>query len=336
MTTPNDTTRSGIDQLRADYESGALARNDYWKAMQAHHLDLLHYSDLIQGDLLDHIEIHPAGLRVVLKNGLHFAWDPHEIRVAPSVLVNHGEYEDDELTTLLALAQGCRNILDIGANIGWYSLHLAQIVQPQGGVVYAFEPIPTTYGALEHNITLNPALQAHVQTYALALGENSGTVEFYIPAFQGSVAASRSALFPEDENQVVQGEMTTLDAFVRKHDVQNIDMLKCDVEGAELFVIKGGLATIQAHRPLIMLEMLRKWAKKFDYHPDAIINLLGEHGYTCWYAEDDRFHPLATMGEDVEAVNFFLLHEDTHADILRQWRDGISVSTWAARRGPAL
>lgn len=308
-----------IERLQEAFREGSLARNDYWKAIQHHHLLVDQYRSLIQGDLLDHIEIHADDLQIVLKNGLRFIWNPHEIRQASSVLVNNGEYEDDELYALLKLAQNATNILDIGANIGWYTLHLAQIVQPKGGMVYAFEPIPYTYEVLQRNLALNPDVASVVKTYNLALGETAETVDFYIPAFQGSVAASRSTLYPEDENKVIQGKMVILDQFAEREGISAIDLLKCDVEGAELFVLRGGMGLIERDKPMIMLEMLRKWSAKFDYHPNDIINLLAERGYRCWFAADGALHHLEAMDEHVEEVNFFFLHDDKHQDIITGW-----------------
>ncbi len=306
-----------IERLQTAFRDGSLERNDYWKAIQEHHLLVDQYRNLIQGPLLDHIEIHKEDLQVVLKNGLRFVWDPHEIRQASSVLVNNGDYESDELYTVLTLAQHATNILDIGANIGWYTLHLAQAVQTRDGIIYAFEPIPYTYEVLQRNLALNPEQAQRVQTYNLALGETTESVEFYIPAFQGSVAASRNTLYPEDQNKVIEGQMVVLDEFAKSEKMQAIDLLKCDVEGAELFVLRGGMGLIERDRPMIMLEMLRKWSAKFDYHPNDIIRLLTKKGYGCWYMEAGQFTALEAMTEQIEAVNFFFLHADKHKTLTK-------------------
>lgn len=317
-----------IAPLMTQFQTGDLPRNDYWKAMQQHHLLVNEYTQLVRGDLLDHIEIHSDGLRVILKNGLHFVWNPHEIRIATSVLVNNGDYEKDELDVLLGLAQHCKDVLDIGANVGWYTLHLAQIIQPKGGVIHAFEPIPYTYEVLQRNLALNPAHQECIHTYNVALGETPGTVQFYIPAFQGSVAASMSTLYPEDENITVEGELAVLDDFAVANNIGNVDLFKCDVEGAEMMVLRGGMRLIEREKPILMLEMLRKWSAKFDYHPNDIIALLKDKGYSCWFYDDDAFQQLTAMDESVEALNFFFLHETQHAEILAQWENRVSVETW--------
>lgn len=49
------------------------------------------------------------------------------------------------------------------------------------------------------------------------------------------------------------------------------DFIKCDVEGAELLVLKGGEETLKSKKPVIFIELIRKWAQKFNYHPNEVI-----------------------------------------------------------------
>jgi hypothetical protein len=64
-------------------------------------------------------------------------------------------------------------------------------------------------------------------------------------------------------------------SFVAKNNAK-VDFIKCDVEGAELFVYQGAKATLMQQKPIVFTEMLRKWAAKFDYHPNDIIALFDE------------------------------------------------------------
>jgi FkbM family methyltransferase len=318
-----------IRRLRDAYRGGTLARDDYWRRMQARHRAVHEYGALLDGGgPLHHVELHGDGPRLVLRNGLRFAWDPEEIRTATSVLVNDGEYEAEERAVLLRLARGCRAVLDVGANVGWYALHLAQAVAAEGGTVTALEPVPATYAMLRRNLALNPELAAAVRTVPTGLGAQAGTVRFFIPAFQGSAAASQSKLFPADENRAVEVRVERLDDWAPREGIPDPDLLKCDVEGAELFVLRGAERTLARARPAIMLEMLRKWAAKFDYHPDEIIRLLAGHGYAGWYVEAGRMRRLDRMGDDVAAVNFFFLHAERHAESLAGIREGLPLEEW--------
>lgn len=303
--------------IRHDFQTGAIPRDAYWRKMQTFHLALQQYSDLVREAGLGRIEIHPDALHIVLTNNLHLRWRPQDIRTVPNILLNHGSYEADEAAALMYLARSCRVVFDIGANIGWYSLHLAQLLQEQGGRIYAFEPVPHTFAELRYNVVLN-GYESLIETFNLALGDRAGTVEFYVPAFTGSVAASARPLFPDDANQAVRCQMTTMDEFVREHNITALDLIKCDVEGSELFVLRGGAATIAAHQPILLLEMLRKWAKIFDYHPNDIIVFLRSLGYRAWTLDDRQFQEVFEVDESCRQTNFFFLHESKHKALLAE------------------
>ena len=304
-----------ISQIIKDFAVGKLQRDSYWAEMQRFHLALIDYCDQIKDSELEGIEINGIELQVVLKNGLKFVWHPEDIRAAPSMLVNHGSYEPTELAVIEHLAQFCQVALDIGANIGWYTLHMARQLKEAGGHVYAFEPVPRTFAELQRNIELNRFGDV-ISSLNLALGEADGTVEFFIPNSSGSVAVSRRQLFPQEANESVNCKMVTLDYFVRNQKLNRLDLIKCDVEGSELHVLRGGIQTIQVYQPIIMLEMLRKWAQAFGYHPNEIILMLQCYDYQCWYFEDGHVRELVSMDESCAQKNFFFTHSHKHKGIL--------------------
>lgn len=314
--TPADKVAQIADLVQA-FDSGALARDDYWRAMQQWHLRLLEYCSLVRRAQLDRIELDAAELRVVLGNGLKLRWRPEDIRTVPNILVNHGDYEGHELALLQRLARSCAVVLDVGANIGWYSLHLAHALRETGVQIYAFEPIPRTFAELTHNIGLN-GYGDTIHAFNHALGESAGSVEFYVPAFTGSVAASQRPLFPQDHNEAVECQIVPLDTFVREQQLTRVDLIKCDVEGSEIFALRGGLDTIARHRPIIMLEMLRKWSAAFGYHPNDVIALLSQYGYQCWSLEAGQIATVAAVDETCVQTNFFFLHANRHAELLAQ------------------
>lgn len=301
----------GILDIANDFKAGKIQRDEYWTKMQYFHLGLLGYGDLIRRGDLDRIEIKGEGLNIVLKNGLKMMWNPKDIRTAPNMLINHGEYEPDELAIMESIVAYCHVVLDVGANVGWYTLHFAKSLREVGGKVYAIEPVPRTFAELTRNIQLN-GYSDTVYPFNLALGDSDGIAELYIPGYFGSAAASQRQLFPDDTYHTVKCQMVTLDTFVSKHRVDQLDLIKCDVEGSELFVLRGGLCTIERHKPIIMLEMLRKWTRAFAYHPNEIISLLRGYGYQCWSYEGRRFNEVSEVDDDCAQTNFFFLHNPKH------------------------
>lgn len=181
-------------------------------------------------------------------------------------------------------------------------------------MVHAFEPVPRTFQELVFNVRAN-ALESTVRTWNVALGERKATEALYVPSFYGSVAASARPLFPQQENTTVPVAVERLDDFVAHHGIPCVDLIKCDVEGAELLVLRGAATTLCRHQPVLMLEMLRKWARLYDYHPDAVVDLLAGYGYACWCCERGEFSKVTRVGEQCEATNFFFLHASQHEHI---------------------
>lgn len=308
---------NSVTELWHDYQAGRLLSQQYRLLMQEHHIGLMAYSELIQNGWVKCIVICQNGLQIVLQNNLRMYWDPNDIRSAPNMLVNHGDYEREELTILEFLARDCLVIMDIGANVGWYSLHFARFINPSKGKVYAFEPVPHTYTELKRNIELNN-LGGVVDTFNLALSYTEQTLEFFIPKTTGSSAASQKKLFPNEENERVECQAIPLDIFAQQQKLHRLDLVKCDVEGAELLVIRGALKTIQTHKPILMLEMLRKWARLFGYHPNDTIELLSQYGYSCWSFSGGRFTLVPQIDEDCMQTNFFFLHQEKHKGLPEQ------------------
>ena len=94
------------------------------------------------------------------------------------------------------------------------------------------------------------------------------------------------------------------------------------MEGAELLVYKGGLQTINAFKPIVFTEMLRKWSAKFGYHPNDIIALFALQGYECFINNGN--HQLSEIKEVTESTantNFFFLHLEKHASILNKYKN---------------
>lgn len=145
--------------------------------------------------------------------------------------------------------------LDVGANIGLYSLALAALA-PRGRV-YAFEPSPGSFDYLRHNVDDNGL--ANVESFKLALGaQAAGTVHFHdIPFFTaGSFTVDDDSFLTSEAlgSNYFEAPATTLDAFVAEHGLNRVDLVKIDVEGAELSVLDGAKETLSTMRPKVVLE----------------------------------------------------------------------------------
>jgi FkbM family methyltransferase len=95
-------------------------------------------------------------------------------------------------------------------------------------------------------------------------------------------------------------EIRTLDDYARTYIKDRLEFIKCDVEGAELLVLRGGEETICKFSPLLYLEACTEWAAQFGYHPTHLVQHLRRKGYNTFYwigAYDGMVRPLKTGSE---------------------------------------
>lgn len=175
-------------------------------------------------------------------------------------------------------------LLDIGANIGFFSLLALDRITPSGKVI-AVEPNPQLAARLRQYAAHYGA--ERLQVHECALGEQPGEVELFLPADETHGHAS---LAPQgwDRFRAQRVRMAVLDELLR--DEPKVTALKLDVEGAELGVIRGAEASIRRWRPRIMIEVNEKAAAAMGHacfaavhelmriHPDYRIQALQTHG----------------------------------------------------------
>jgi FkbM family methyltransferase len=304
---------NSLKALIAQFQSGQMARMDFWCAMQESHSQLRAYQELIAGTDVDSITIRGDELQIRTRTGILMVWNPEDMGTAPNVLVNHGFYDPMESRYLLEAAAGAHVIFDIGANVGYYSLHWAPHMAT-GGQVHAFEPVPSTFAWLSRNIALNH-LDGVIRANNIGLGAAPQTMSIFVPELTGCGAASFRNLHPDEAWCEVEVKLETLDRYFLASGLNRLELIKADVEGAELLVLQGGSETIAKYRPLIFIELLRKWSKPFGYHPNDVLKLLGEIGYRSYTFDEGRLIPFQVMTEETIQKNFFFAHPEAH----QQW-----------------
>jgi FkbM family methyltransferase len=304
-----------LEALERAFKNGNMTKEEYMHAMYALHASLWDYSAFIKNKNIAAITINGNAVTVTTKGGMIFFYGRDDERAIPLEILNFDDYEHDELAMVQKLVNEQSVIIDIGAHAGWYAVHLAK--KAARGRVLCFEPIPATLALLKKNIAANNI--TNVTIYAQGLSDTAGDgVFYYEPGI--SVATSLRNLHQERKKQTIKCPVRTLDESLPR-DLERVDLIKCDVEGAELLVLRGAAATIKKHMPALFLEMLRKWAAKFDYHPNDIIEHLEKFGYTCHFVKNGFLIPIATITEMTVATNFCFLHKERHADLIASLAD---------------
>ena len=304
-----------ITELETAFHNGSLPRDDYWRAMQQR-FDFLHeLQGLLNDGEVAHVEIHAEELRVITHEGLRMVWHTEDVRSAPNILMTQRHYEPTDSPFLLAAARHAKVILDVGANAGYYALRFAH----QGGTncrIHAFEPVPSTFKRLTRNIEINQ-MNDQIVAHQFGFSRDSSNAKIYLPTFSGNSAASLRDLHPNECSEKIEVLLRRLDDFCEALEPERIDLIKIDVEGAELPVLQGGIQALRTYRPVIFVELLRKWAKPFGYHPNDVIALLGDEGYLCWAVEAGRLIPFERMDEHTVQTNFFFARPEARLEYLQ-------------------
>jgi FkbM family methyltransferase len=147
-------------------------------------------------------------------------------------------------------------VMDVGANVGWYTLILAASESVEK--VYAFEPLPSVFDHLQRSVAVNNFDK--VMLVAEAVGEIDGTITLYAPTDMLTTMASTKEIFKAthypDNFVEYRVPVLKLDMFAKRYNIQSVDFIKLDVENAEDAVIRGALNLIQRSQPIIICEVL--------------------------------------------------------------------------------
>ena len=140
--------------------------------------------------------------------------------------------------------------VDIGAHKGGYTYWMSKLVG-ENGKVFSFEPQPQLYNHLKNTIIYSG--YKNIVLSDLGFSRNIGTRQLIIP--NGGTSPSASVVKEKKENDMsIAIKTTTLDDFfINKHKTQ-VDFIKCDVEGHELEVFKGGENFFENSRPTVLVE----------------------------------------------------------------------------------
>lgn len=185
--------------------------------------------------------------------------------------------------------------VDIGANIGAQALPMARHVGPQGRVI-AVEPTASALARLRANVALNPDLSGTVTVCPSAiLAPGEAIAETYYSAWPVSHASDRHAVHWGVSGSAAGSAALTLDELLARESVTRLDLVKIDVDGGELAVLRGAAATLAAVRPALVLE-LSPYA--LEEHGGSLGELLAILAGARYRLLDERtFTPLPTAAD---------------------------------------
>lgn len=179
-----------------------------------------------------------------------------------------GWIHEPKATELFArLSLEAENIIDVGANLGWFSCVAASI---SDGTVHAFELDGDNLRRLSTNVVLNGFQNVRVNHTAVT--DSEGNVSYWKEPESAGLEHS-FVRGDEDQQERVQVNATTLDKYTEDH-CQSVELIKIDVEGAEQKVLEGGQQVVRKFCPHILLEVHPSQLAALNTSPRRVLSAL--------------------------------------------------------------
>ena len=216
----------------------------------------------------------------------------------------YGYYEKELGDLLKKIIKPNDIFLDIGANIGYFSL-LAATKEPTASVI-SFEPVKSLFEKLKENILINNI--QNINAVKIAVGEKNEEKEIFISGQENLGMSS----FRQPENYSGKSEkvnVLTIDEWFKNSGFTNIDIIKLDIEGSELAALKGMEKTLQDLKPAVIVELNQETLSLFGLAPVDILNSMEQLKFKAFKIQKEgRLMALTHIIN--ETINVVFIHED--------------------------
>lgn len=216
--------------------------------------------------------------------------------------------EKEKVEWLGRYIQSGSTILDVGANMGYFTKEFAYL-HNSSCKVFGFEPFDYNFDILKKvtnkfkNVTIEK----------LALSNKNGEEDIYIPVKnKGKIGPGLVHLGKEEDRDFIIKKIQTqkLDDYVKEKNIEKIDFIKCDVEGAEYLVFEGGLNIIRSSKPTVFCEINEEYLQRLECSASDIFNLFKNMGYSIYKVNFLDFHQVEKVdGYSVPSDYLFVLEE---------------------------
>jgi FkbM family methyltransferase len=269
-------------------------------------------------------------LEIKLSDGVRLAVPASLGSITSYVLLEQEAWFEKEVDFLRAFLKPGMTAVDIGANLGVYSLAMARLVG-ETGRVFAYEPGSAARGLLERSRELNGATHLQISPQALSDRPREGRLVF-------GASSELNALGESGAGEAIH--ITSLDAEDAARD-WTPDFVKIDAEGQEAAILEGGRSFFARHSPLVMFEIkelatfnerLRQLFPSIGYRlfrqlggapilvPDNAARPLDSYELNLFGAKQDRINHLAQRGLLVDTIAAWEPTEADHRDAAALWR----------------
>lgn len=193
---------------------------------------------------------------------------------------------EDEVRGLASLVSAGDVVVDVGAALGLYTSVLSGLVGPTGAVI-SVEPLPGHYARYDGWLRMRAG--ANVHRYAVAVGSVEHSAAVSVPLRRGRPVTGRAFVttgaMGRGSNEEFAGErfvrvpVTTLDDLARRAALSRLSLVKADVEGGELSLVRGAEAIIRAFRPYFLLEVEDRHLRRYGHSAKDVVGWFADRGY---------------------------------------------------------
>jgi len=208
--------------------------------------------------------------------------------------------------------------IDIGANYGLWAYHMSRAVGREGRV-YSFEPIPFTAKTFRR-VARRLGFAANTTLIERGAGESAGEVEFVLPVVEsGAISAGLAHMgrndaragkekhFRFNRTSTVRCRVVTIDEELKN--VDRLQLVKCDIEGADLFAMRGARRTLERHKPVVVIEINPWFLEGFGLKVTDVTDFFDTLGYQGFHCSDDGLLSRVTPG-DICEDNWVFVHPE--------------------------
>jgi FkbM family methyltransferase len=191
-------------------------------------------------------------------------------------------YEENEIEILKKIVKKGDVVLDIGANIGYYTLFFAKLVGKEG-TVFAFEPSPDNFTLLKKNIEING--YSNVILEQKAVSNKTEKVKLYLSSDNPGAHRIYNS---HDGRTSVEIDAICLDDYFKEYD-RKIDFIKMDIQGSEWAAIQGMIMLLQKNKNIKgMTEFAPIWLKRAGVEPEQYLKLLLKYGFKLFNIDNQE------------------------------------------------
>ena len=259
-------TRSYFGAYHASYTHAPVSIRPYFEV-----------ADLLLSPIFEKIGLfEPVWTQV--EPGIKMKLDPYDL--VSRKLLEEGVWEPQSIQAVTDHLSANATFIDVGAHVGYYSLKASTIIGPNGHIL-SIEPNPQTLPKLRGNIEASEARA--VRVFPVACAQSESTLQFFAAPESNTGESSLSK-----ENASQEGaaplqysvQARPLDAIVKEANLDRIDVIKIDVEGAEFEVLKGAAGILDTYRPVLVMELMPNQLKSMGTSMDEVTRYLASHGYS--------------------------------------------------------